>query len=100
MGKEFQTTGEQQTETRARDLCTIYLISPGLESQLDREPNAKTVEFRTKRNLPMALENIKKTDNSKGSWAPRLCFSFPKLLEVFFGPTTATKSVNDKNSIK
>lgn len=77
---------------------TTCLLSPGLKCQLDWELIA---QWSSELRAPHCdLRNRKKDGELTGSWAPRLCFPSPKLLEVSFGPTTNTKSVHDKNSTK
>ena len=71
--------------------CQLKLTSPRLESQLDQKLDAKTVELRTKANLPKALRNSEK-ENSKGS--RNTCFSLSlKPPEASFDPIGTTKSV-------
>ena len=62
-GKGLQTSGEFQTEPKARVWSSRWnhlpvqadLLSPGLESQLDQELNAKGAELRTGRESTHSL---------------------------------------------
>ena len=57
-------------------------INPGLESHSDQELNTKTVDLRSKKNLPMALRNSEKDGGLKGF----VGFSSLKPSDASFGP--------------
>lgn len=82
--------------TQSRELQLNYQQLPTrslLESRSVQEPNAKRVGLRAERNLAQPSEMTTKTENSEGSWVPRLCFSScPSHQKFTADPISPTKS--------
>lgn len=67
-----------------------------MERQLDQELDAKRVNLRTERNLPIALGNYKTRDLNGFIGATVVFLIVLKPSEVSFNPTDATKSVKEQ----